>query len=127
MIHKEVNQCLSCELFYIISSHYYLNVRKINFACLFKIKVWWTEGQTTLCWPQELFRVGDYDSEVGELWDHEGDFANDESWENENGSQDSWETESETSMIGDITMLVSFVYFCLSLFTVQLKMSLKAR
>ncbi len=42
------------------------------------MEVWWAEGATCLCWPQELYRVGDYDSEAGELWGDQGDFAGDE-------------------------------------------------
>jgi hypothetical protein len=40
------------------------------------------------CWPQDLYRLGDYDSD-GEIWDDDGN-------DNENGeggsSDDSWET-----------------------------------
>jgi len=71
-----------------------------------KVEVWWSEGQTTLCWPQELYRIGDYDSEAGELWDDETDFDDVDDYDRENAqddSQQSWETESETSVTGDVS------------------------
>jgi len=36
------------------------------------------------CWPQDLYRIGDYDSDEGELWDN--------GLEDEANSDDSWET-----------------------------------
>ncbi|XP_013199731.1 (E3-independent) E2 ubiquitin-conjugating enzyme isoform X2 [Amyelois transitella] len=48
-----------------------------------RVKVWWVDGHTSMCWPQDLYKVGEYDSEEGELW------ASDAS-----GSEDSWETQS---------------------------------
>ena len=47
------------------------------------------------CWPQDLYRVGEYDSEEGELWDHEDDD------EESDGGNESWETEEEEETIGD--------------------------
>ncbi|XP_052740128.1 (E3-independent) E2 ubiquitin-conjugating enzyme isoform X3 [Bicyclus anynana] len=48
-----------------------------------RVKVWWVDGHTSMCWPQDLYKVGEYDSEDGELWGSEG-----------SGSEDSWETQS---------------------------------
>lgn len=28
-----------------------------------RVKVWWVNGNTSMCWPQDLFEVGQYDSE----------------------------------------------------------------
>lgn len=41
-----------------------------------------------MCWPQDLYKVGDYDSDEGELWD-------------DGSSEGSWETESEGSFLGE--------------------------
>lgn len=48
-----------------------------------KVRVWWVEGHISMCWPQDLYKVGEYDSDEGELWD--------------DGTSDdgSWQTESE--------------------------------
>lgn len=51
-----------------------------------KVKVWWVDGHISLCWPQDLFEVGQYDA------DHNF-------WGN-GESDDSWETESEMSEPG---------------------------
>lgn len=48
-----------------------------------RVKVWWVDGHISMCWPQDLFEVGQYDH--GD-WGHE--------------SEDSWETESENSEYG---------------------------
>ncbi|XP_035223803.1 (E3-independent) E2 ubiquitin-conjugating enzyme-like isoform X2 [Stegodyphus dumicola] len=53
-----------------------------------KVEVYWVSGETSLCYPQELYRVGEYDSD--DLW------ADDDSFSDE----DSWETESEKSLVG---------------------------
>lgn len=47
------------------------------------VKVWWVDGHISMCWPQDLFEVGQYD---------QGDWGHD--------SEDSWETESENSELG---------------------------
>ncbi|KAL0279305.1 UNVERIFIED_CONTAM: hypothetical protein PYX00_000896 [Menopon gallinae] len=53
-----------------------------------RVHVWWVDGHVSMCWPQDLYKVGDYDSDEGELWD--------------DGSSDgSWETESEGSFLGE--------------------------
>jgi len=53
-----------------------------------------------MCWPQDLYKVGGYDSEEGELWD--------------DGSSDaSWETESEDTFVADEGYVSIFVsYSC---------------
>lgn len=53
-----------------------------------QVSVWWVDGRTSVCYPQDLYKVGEYDSDDGELWD---DTASDESWE----------TESEHSVIAE--------------------------
>ena len=45
-----------------------------------------------MCWPQDLYKVGDYDSDEGELWD-------------DGSSEGSWETESEGSSVGEEEMI----------------------
>lgn len=52
------------------------------------VRVWWVDGHVSMSWPQDLYKVGEYDSDEGELWD--------------DGSSDaSWETESEDCFIAD--------------------------
>ncbi|XP_045602323.2 (E3-independent) E2 ubiquitin-conjugating enzyme UBE2O isoform X2 [Procambarus clarkii] len=53
-----------------------------------EVSVWWVDGRKSVCYPQDLYKVGEYDSDEGELWD---DTASDESWE----------TESEHSVIAE--------------------------
>ncbi|GBO99342.1 hypothetical protein EVAR_67086_1 [Eumeta japonica] len=48
-----------------------------------RVKVWWVDGHISLCWPQDLFEVGQLD---------QGNLSH--------ASEDSWETESETSEVG---------------------------
>uniref|UniRef100_A0A1I8PX28 UBC core domain-containing protein n=1 Tax=Stomoxys calcitrans TaxID=35570 RepID=A0A1I8PX28_STOCA len=48
-----------------------------------RVKVWWVDGHISMCWPQDLFEVGQYDH---------GDLGHE--------SEDSWETESENSEYG---------------------------
>lgn len=43
------------------------------------VKVWWIDGHISMCWPQDLYKVGEYDSDEGE-WD---DVSSDASWETE--------------------------------------------
>lgn len=52
------------------------------------MRVWWVDGHISMCWPQDLYKVGEYDSDEGELW---GDVS----------SEASWETESEDCCIAD--------------------------
>ena len=53
-----------------------------------QVLVWWANNSTSYCWPQDLYKIGEYDSDDGELWGDEE--------EEEDGSSeaDSWETES---------------------------------
>lgn len=46
-----------------------------------RVKVWWVDGTITMCWPQDLFEVGQYDSE-NNFWGNGGD-SDDESWRTE--------------------------------------------
>jgi ubiquitin-conjugating enzyme E2 O len=46
-----------------------------------RVKVWWVDGTITMCWPQDLFEVGQYDSE-NNFWGNGGD-SDDESWQTE--------------------------------------------
>ena len=50
---------------------------------------------TSSCWPQDLYKVGEYDSDEGDLWyDEEED-------EDEEDGNESWETEEEEEQVGD--------------------------
>ncbi|XP_067005905.2 (E3-independent) E2 ubiquitin-conjugating enzyme UBE2O [Anabrus simplex] len=51
-----------------------------------KVRVWWVDGHVSMSWPQDLYKVGEYDSDEGELWD-------------DNSSEASWETESEDCVV----------------------------
>jgi ubiquitin-conjugating enzyme E2 O len=46
-----------------------------------KVKVWWIDGSVTMNWPQDLFEVGQYDSE-NNFWGNGGE-SDDESWQTE--------------------------------------------
>ena len=50
---------------------------------------------TTSCWPQDLYKVGEYDSDEDELWYDEDDE------EEEGDGNESWETEEEEEEVGD--------------------------
>jgi len=65
-----------------------------------QVRVWWVDGHISMCWPQDLYKVGGYDSEEGELLD--------------DGSSDaSWETESEDTFVADEGYVSIFVsYSC---------------
>ena len=54
-----------------------------------QVQVWWVDDHVSKCWPQDLYKVGEYDSDEGELWD-------------DAGSDASWETESEDCYIADV-------------------------
>lgn len=54
-----------------------------------RVKVWWVDGHISMCWPQDLFEVGQPEDS---FW-ISGDSEND----------DEWETESETSEPGSQT------------------------
>ncbi|XP_076325181.1 (E3-independent) E2 ubiquitin-conjugating enzyme UBE2O-like isoform X1 [Tachypleus tridentatus] len=58
-----------------------------------KVEVVWVNGKSSFCYPQELYRVGEYDSD--DLWDDDDD---DDEYV---GSEESWETESENSVVED--------------------------
>ncbi|XP_055716034.1 (E3-independent) E2 ubiquitin-conjugating enzyme [Phlebotomus papatasi] len=51
-----------------------------------RVKVWWVDGHQSMCWPQDLFEVGQYDT-GNTFWDNDD-------------SDNSWETESEVSELG---------------------------
>ncbi|XP_076068516.1 (E3-independent) E2 ubiquitin-conjugating enzyme UBE2O isoform X2 [Oratosquilla oratoria] len=53
-----------------------------------EVLVWWVSGETSVCYPQDLYKVGEYDSDDGELWD-------------DSSSETSWETESIHSTIAE--------------------------
>ncbi|KAK3930467.1 (E3-independent) E2 ubiquitin-conjugating enzyme [Frankliniella fusca] len=53
-----------------------------------RVRVWWVDGHISMCWPQDLYKCGEYDSEDGELWE-------------ETNSEASWETESEDTVAGE--------------------------
>lgn len=52
------------------------------------MRVWWVDGHISMSWPQDLYKVGEYDSDEGEFWDGVS-------------SSGSWETESENCFIAD--------------------------
>ncbi|XP_058055719.1 (E3-independent) E2 ubiquitin-conjugating enzyme [Anopheles bellator] len=52
------------------------------------VKVWWVDGRVSMCWPQDIFEVGQYDGE--------NNF-----WGSVESDNNSWETEDETSEFGD--------------------------
>lgn len=54
-----------------------------------RVKVWWVNGHVSMCWPQDLYKVGEYDSDDGELWD------------DNSSDNNSWETEIEDCFIAD--------------------------
>ncbi|KAG8238849.1 hypothetical protein J437_LFUL018746 [Ladona fulva] len=54
-----------------------------------RVQVWWVDGHISMCWPQDLYKVGEYDSDEGELWD-------------DGSSEASWETQSEDCLIADV-------------------------
>eukprot|EP00092_Neocalanus_flemingeri_P034351 GFUD01037358.1.p1 GENE.GFUD01037358.1~~GFUD01037358.1.p1 ORF type:complete len:1189 (+),score=379.97 GFUD01037358.1:41-3607(+) len=65
-----------------------------------QVSVWWAgegdgKGVRSTCWPQDLYKVGEYDSDEGELWEDE-DESGDES------GNDSWETEEEQEGFEDV-------------------------
>ncbi|CAG7714167.1 unnamed protein product [Allacma fusca] len=62
-----------------------------------QVRVWWANGSTSSCWPQDLFRLGDYDSDDGEIWDDNGG-ASDNDDEDGISSDSSWETEAEEEL-----------------------------
>uniref|UniRef100_A0A182Q3T4 UBC core domain-containing protein n=1 Tax=Anopheles farauti TaxID=69004 RepID=A0A182Q3T4_9DIPT len=53
------------------------------------VQVWWVDGFVSLCWPQDIFEVGQYDSE-NNFWGSVGD-----------SDAESWETEAESCHFGD--------------------------
>ncbi|KAL1442180.1 hypothetical protein MTO96_030891, partial [Rhipicephalus appendiculatus] len=61
-----------------------------------KVEVQWVSGKTSLCYPQELYRIGEYDSD--DLWD-DGDEEGDD--DESCSGDESWETQSEKSLVGD--------------------------
>lgn len=50
------------------------------------VEVSWVNSEKSFCYPQDLYKVGEYDSDEGELWD------------DAEASDDSWETESELEL-----------------------------
>ncbi|XP_058812642.1 (E3-independent) E2 ubiquitin-conjugating enzyme [Topomyia yanbarensis] len=53
------------------------------------VKVWWVDDHVSMCWPQDIFEVGQYDSE-NNFWGNDSD-------------NNSWETEDETSELGGLS------------------------
>lgn len=62
-----------------------------------QVRVWWANSTMTACWPQDLFRLGEYDSDEGEIWDDNGVNSDVEEGEEEDepASDSSWVTETE--------------------------------
>ena len=57
-----------------------------------QLSIRWSNGTTSLCWPQDIFKVGEYDSD-----DEDGLWGDDDEDDSED-SDASWETESEHSV-----------------------------
>ena len=55
-----------------------------------QVNVWWVDGTSSVCFPQDLYKVGEYDSDEGELWD-EDDMSSSDSDEDAH----SWQTASD--------------------------------
>lgn len=51
--------------------------------------MWWVDDHVSMCWPQDIFEVGQYDSE-NNFWGNDSD-------------NNSWETEDETSELGGVS------------------------
>lgn len=60
-----------------------------------QVKVWFVDGTIAMCWPQDLFEVGQYDSE-NNFWGNGGD-----------SDEESWQTEDEFSEPGNHQSIVS--------------------
>jgi len=60
-----------------------------------QVRVWWANTAVSSCWPQDLFRLGDYDSDEGEIWDDAGGHSDNEEEEDDAASDSSWVTETE--------------------------------
>merc|ERR1719273_697182 len=50
-----------------------------------QVLVWWANNTTSACWPQDLYKIGEYDSDDGELWD---DDDNDDEDSSASGEED---------------------------------------
>lgn len=62
---------------------------------LLQVHVWWVDGSTSVCFPQDLYKVGEYDSDDGELWDG----ADDSSMDSDDAG--SWRTTYESDGTAD--------------------------
>lgn len=62
-----------------------------------QVRVWWANSTITACWPQDLFRLGEYDSDEGEIWDDPAVNSDiDDGEDDDDGASDSsWVTETE--------------------------------
>lgn len=66
-----------------------------------QVRVWWANSTITACWPQDLFRLGEYDSDEGEIWDNNGansDMEDGEEEDDDAASDSSWVTETEEEL-----------------------------
>ncbi|XP_018021263.1 uncharacterized protein LOC108677546, partial [Hyalella azteca] len=57
-----------------------------------EVNVWWVDGSSSVCFPQDLYKVGEYDSDEGELWD---DDDGDSSLGSDDGDDKSWRTATD--------------------------------
>lgn len=65
--------------------------------------MWWADDSVSECWPQDLYKIGEYDSDdEGGLWSGDADDWLNEDLEDGDESVSSWETLSETSEPGDL-------------------------
>ena len=62
-----------------------------------QVLVRWADGREARCWPQDLYKLGEYDSD-----DEDGFWGDqDDDGDGDYSSDGSWETESEHSVSGD--------------------------
>ncbi|KAA0203163.1 hypothetical protein HAZT_HAZT004375 [Hyalella azteca] len=71
-------------------SKMHVTVQKVEVANL--VNVWWVDGSSSVCFPQDLYKVGEYDSDEGELWD---DDDGDSSLGSDDGDDKSWRTATD--------------------------------
>ncbi|TRY69586.1 hypothetical protein TCAL_05230 [Tigriopus californicus] len=68
-----------------------------------QVQVWWADDSVSECWPQDLYKIGEYDSDdEGGLWSGDADDWLNDDLEDGDESVSSWETLSETSEPGDV-------------------------
>lgn len=59
-----------------------------------RVKVWWVDGHISMCWPQDLFEVGQPEES---FWIN-GDSENDEDWETESDTSGEPGSQTDTQL-----------------------------